>query len=156
MEIALFRIDSRLVHGQVIESWIPFTGASKIIVVDDRVAADLMFIEVMKMAVPPDIDLHCSSVDDFISGHQIRGMEDEKALVLCRDLKVAMNIVARLPKIMKVNVGNLHYEAGKRKISPTVFFDSDDEHIVKKMKELGIEVDVKAVPTDCKIEIELK
>ncbi|MDH3257844.1 MAG: PTS sugar transporter subunit IIB, partial [Deltaproteobacteria bacterium] len=68
MEIALFRIDSRLVHGQVIEAWIPYTGASKIVVVDDKAASDFMLNEVMKMAVPPDIELQCSSVEDFVSG----------------------------------------------------------------------------------------
>lgn len=156
MEIALFRIDSRLVHGQVIEAWIPYTGASKIVVVDDKAASDLMLNEVMKMAVPSDIELQCSSVEDFVSGQRIREGGGGKVLVLCRDLKVAITIIKRVRGIIKVNVGNLHYEAGKREISPTVFFDSDDEKIVRKIKELGVEIDVKAVPTDNKIEIELQ
>ncbi|MDH3258398.1 MAG: PTS sugar transporter subunit IIB, partial [Deltaproteobacteria bacterium] len=75
---------------------------------------------------------------------------------LCRDLKVAITIIKKVRGIIKVNVGNLHYEAGKREISPTVFFDADDEKIVRNMRELGVEIDVKAVPTDNKIEIELR
>lgn len=155
MEIALLRIDSRLVHGQVIEAWLPFTGASEIVVVDDRAASDFMLKEVMKMAVPHDIDLSCASVKDFVSGRYVREMGNKKILVLCRDLKVAMVIVNKLPGILKINVGNLHYETGKRRISSTVYFDSDDEKIVRKLKDLGVEIDVKAVPSDRKIDIEL-
>jgi mannose/fructose/N-acetylgalactosamine-specific phosphotransferase system component IIB len=156
LKIALVRIDSRLVHGQVIEAWLPFTGASKIVVVDDVAASDFMLKEVMKMAVPPDIDLSCASVKDFISGRWVRETGSKRVLVLCRDLKVAMSIVKRVPGIMKINVGNLHYETGKRQISSTVFFDSDDEKIVRELTELGVEVDVKAVPSDRKIDIEMK
>lgn len=156
MEIALVRIDSRLVHGQVIEAWLPFTGASKIVVVDDVAASDFMLKEVMKMAVPPDIDLSCASVKDFISGRWVRETGSKRVLVLCRDLKVAMSIIKRVPGILKINVGNLHYETGKRQISSTVFFDSDDEKIVRELTRLGVEVDVKAVPSDRKIDIEMK
>jgi PTS system mannose-specific IIB component len=156
LEIALVRIDSRLVHGQVIEAWLPFTGASKIVVVDDIAASDFMLKEVMKMAVPPDIDLSCASVKDFISGRWVRETGSKRVLVLCRDLKVAMSIIKRVPGILKINVGNLHYESGKRQISSTVFFDSDDEKIVRELTRLGVEVDVKAVPSDRKIDIEMK
>ncbi|NIO17747.1 MAG: PTS transporter subunit IIB [Deltaproteobacteria bacterium] len=156
MQIALVRIDSRLVHGQVIEAWLPFTGASEIVVVDDRTASDFMMKEVMKMAVPPDVDLFCSSVKDFVSGCWARGKESKRVLVLCRDLKVALSIVKEVPGILKINVGNLHYETGKKRISSTVFFDADDERIVRKLKDLGVQIDVKAVPSDREIDIELK
>jgi PTS system mannose-specific IIB component len=40
MEIALVRVDNRLVHGQIIEAWVPFIHAGCIVVVDDDVASD--------------------------------------------------------------------------------------------------------------------
>ena len=41
--VKLVRVDDRLVHGQVMTSWLKFTGANKIMVVDDEVATnDLM------------------------------------------------------------------------------------------------------------------
>lgn len=156
MEITLLRIDSRLVHGQVIEAWIPFTGASTIVVVDDVAAKDLMMKEVMKMAVPPDIDLHCASVDEFVSGKWAIRAQNRRVLILCRNLKVARKIVNNCPGIMNINVGNLHYERGKREVSPTVFIDLDDEKIVRELEKQGVEVDVKAVPSDRKIKIKLK
>ncbi|MDA8124239.1 MAG: PTS sugar transporter subunit IIB, partial [Deltaproteobacteria bacterium] len=39
MDIALVRVDNRLVHGQILEAWIPYLQASCIVVVDDQVAS---------------------------------------------------------------------------------------------------------------------
>ncbi len=57
---------------------------------------------------------------------------------------------------MNVNVGNLHYERGKREVSPTVFVDPDDEKIVRELEQKGVEVDIKAVPSDKKIKITIR
>ena len=39
MDFTLIRVDSRLVHGQIIETWLPFLKATRIVVVNDEVAA---------------------------------------------------------------------------------------------------------------------
>lgn len=33
-----YRVDNRLIHGQIIEAWLPFTGAKYLIVADDALA----------------------------------------------------------------------------------------------------------------------
>lgn len=35
MDFSLVRVDSRLVHGQIIETWLPYLKASRIVVVND-------------------------------------------------------------------------------------------------------------------------
>ena len=52
MDIALVRVDNRLVHGQIIEGWVPYVRANCIFVVDDDVASDFFRETVIKMAVP--------------------------------------------------------------------------------------------------------
>ena len=43
MSIVLARIDDRLIHGQVMTSWLNYTGANRIIIVDDETANDTIF-----------------------------------------------------------------------------------------------------------------
>jgi len=50
--IALTRIDDRLIHGQVMTSWVKYTKANKIVIVDDGVANDPFMGDILKMAVP--------------------------------------------------------------------------------------------------------
>ena len=35
MGVVLIRVDSRLIHGQILEAWIPHTRADALLVVDD-------------------------------------------------------------------------------------------------------------------------
>ncbi|MFA7503021.1 MAG: PTS sugar transporter subunit IIB, partial [Anaerovoracaceae bacterium] len=52
MNITVFRIDDRLIHGQVVTRWIGHAGAKRIVVIDDRVAADPTQQMLLKFAVP--------------------------------------------------------------------------------------------------------
>ncbi|MFQ5354763.1 MAG: PTS sugar transporter subunit IIB, partial [Thermodesulfobacteriota bacterium] len=40
--ICLVRVDDRLLHGQVIHAWVPFTGADMLVVVTDSDASALI------------------------------------------------------------------------------------------------------------------
>jgi len=56
-EIVLVRVDERLIHGQILEAWVPFLKAACIIVANDGVAADFFRETVMRMAVPSETEL---------------------------------------------------------------------------------------------------
>ena len=42
----------------------------------------------------------------------------------------------------------MHFEKGKKQISSTVSLDDDDIETFKKLSQLGIELDVRGVPSD--------
>ncbi len=148
MRVVLLRVDSRLVHGQVIEAWLPFLNTRTIVVIDDTTSESLVLREVMKMAVPPGVDLFFSTLEELKAKRDILGADDRRVLLLCKDLKAALSIVRSVPGIDKVNLGNLHYATGKKEVSPSVFLDDTDLVMVGKIRELGVKVDVKTVPTD--------
>ena len=62
-EIKLFRIDSRLIHGQIITKWLKVTQADKIVVVDEMLAADDFMKEVYVAAVPKGISVDIYDTD---------------------------------------------------------------------------------------------
>lgn len=61
--IVLVRIDDRLIHGQVMTSWLNYTGANKIMVIDDGVAEDPFMKSVLKTCVPANVKLATFKVD---------------------------------------------------------------------------------------------
>ena len=66
--MAIFiRIDSRLIHGQIIEAWAPYLRLDCILVADDNVASDPMQKTIMRMAVPSDIHVEIGSVRDIVT-----------------------------------------------------------------------------------------
>ncbi len=66
-DIALVRVDNRLVHGQILEAWVPHIEAECIMVVDDNSAADFFCETVIRMAVPSHIEVNICTVEDFAS-----------------------------------------------------------------------------------------
>ena len=61
--IVLVRIDDRLIHGQVMTSWLNYTGANKIMIIDDEVANDPFMKSVLKTCVPANVKLATFTVE---------------------------------------------------------------------------------------------
>ena len=61
--IVLVRIDDRLIHGQVMTSWLNYTSANKIMIIDDEVANDAFMKSVLKTCVPANVKLATFTVE---------------------------------------------------------------------------------------------
>ena len=55
MNSIFFRVDDRLIHGQVIEGWVKYLNSAKIVVIDDKVTNDAFQKLAMEIAVPSNI-----------------------------------------------------------------------------------------------------
>ena len=62
-EVGLIRVDSRLLHGQVVTRWIKQVEAQQVIILDDNLAQDDFMIEVYKMAAPEGVELIVKPID---------------------------------------------------------------------------------------------
>lgn len=62
-EVSLVRVDFRLVHGQVVVKWSKVAKATKIIVMNDVIAADKTIKSVYKMAAPAGVKVLCYSLE---------------------------------------------------------------------------------------------
>jgi len=79
---SLIRIDNRLVHGQILEAWVPFISASHIVVVNDEVADDLFRESIIRMAVPREIEMRVYSVEAFSRNLVYKNYIEKKSIVL--------------------------------------------------------------------------
>ena len=50
--IILYRVDDRLIHGQVVEAWIPSLGIEQAIVISDEIAKDGLRQRLLRFAMP--------------------------------------------------------------------------------------------------------
>ncbi|MDU5020325.1 MAG: PTS sugar transporter subunit IIB, partial [Clostridiales bacterium] len=49
--------------------------------------------------------------------------------------------------IKKVNIGNMHMAPGKKQVSKAVCVDDEDIKSFKKLKELGVELEIRIIPS---------
>ena len=66
MGIVLARIDDRLIHGQVMTSWLNYTGAGKIVVIDDATAKDSFLSMIIKTLVPANIKTEVTTLEKSV------------------------------------------------------------------------------------------
>lgn len=145
--ILLTRIDNRLVHGQVGMTWTNTLGANLVIVANDEVSEDEVQQNLMEMVLPESAESRFFTLDKVIRIIH-KAAPRQKILLVVRTAQDALKLVEGGVPIKKINVGNLHFSEGKKQISSTVSVDEDDIKTFKELDRLGIELEVKGVPSD--------
>ncbi|GAB4364019.1 MAG: PTS N-acetylgalactosamine transporter subunit IIB [Deltaproteobacteria bacterium] len=146
MSIVLARVDCRLIHGQVVETWIPHTGADCLLVANDDLVANPFLRSVMEMAVPAGIRVSFCPVKEVSKVVAEIDRKGEKAILLCASSGDALAIYRSGVRFEDLNIGNLHYASGKVEIAPSVFFAREDFEAVDCLCHLGVSVTVRATP----------
>lgn len=141
-----FRIDNRLIHGQVIETWLPYTQAGRLLVANDGVAEDTLQQSIMSMAVPGRIKLQFVSLAKLALALGEYACHDTLVLFAnCCDARRAYEMGVAFSAI---NVGNLHYGPGKRQICTHAAVSAEDADCLNFFKTQGIKLDFRCVPND--------
>jgi len=140
------RVDCRLIHGQVVETWLPHTGANCLLVVNDDLMDNPFLRSVMEMAVPTGIHVVFCRVDEVGRALSEIDCPGKKAILLCATSGDALDIFQRGVRFSTLNIGNLHYAAGKVEVAPSVYFSQEDFEAVHCFSHLGVAVTIRATP----------
>jgi PTS system N-acetylgalactosamine-specific IIB component len=147
--IALARVDNRLLHGQILEAWVPRLKVNRIVVVDDDAAASPLAKAAMTLALPPDLPADVVRQDEV--DWPSLAAPGARTLVLFRDvasLKRATDL-GLTPSIgPHVNLGNVHYQPGRRPVTPSVFLSAEELSAVEDLSRVGFDVEARAIPSD--------
>ncbi len=148
MKIALVRVDSRLIHGQIVEAWVPHTGATVLLVLNDAAAASPLTRSIMGMCVPRAITVVVGKVADAAAIGARPELSDATAIVLVATPKDALVVHEAGLAFSRLNLGNLHYAPGKRQVSTCVSLGDDDREAFRALEARGVTVEAQAVPRD--------
>lgn len=149
--IGLFRIDDRLLHGQVALTWTPSVGAGCILVANDRVAGDDFQKMALNLAKPANVKLLVKSITDtaaILNDVRYHGI---KMLVLVNSVKDAYTLSELVPDIQSINFGGLRSKEGSKAVSKAISLTESDISIIRKMLDKGLELEIRQVPGDKKL-----
>ncbi|MDT2573141.1 PTS N-acetylgalactosamine transporter subunit IIB [Enterococcus raffinosus] len=144
--ILLTRIDNRLIHGQVATQWNGTIGANLILVANDKVAGDKVRQGLMDMAAPAGAQTRYFSIQKTIDIIH-KASAKQKIFIIAENPADVLKLVEGGVPIKKLNIGNMHMAEGKRQVATTVAVDDADVSAFKKMKDLGVELEIRRVPT---------
>jgi mannose/fructose/N-acetylgalactosamine-specific phosphotransferase system component IIB len=148
MSIVLFRIDERLIHGQVVVGWEAEARPDRIVVVDDSLAGSAWEQELYVLGLPPTLAAEFASVDD--ARQRLTGWDAaaERIVLLTRDA-ATMRDLGRDGMLSgrDINIGGLHHAPGRRQVLPYVFLSSDEEAALRELGGSGAAVSARDLPS---------
>lgn len=148
MPIALYRIDDRLIHGQVVVGWGQPLELGFIVLVDDDVAASEWEQELYRMAVPPEMDVHFLTVDDAAAHLDAFARMPRPGVLLVGSVATMERLVSLAHgRIRAVNIGGIHHAAGRTGHLRYVFLAPEEERGLRAMADSGVTVAAQDVPS---------
>ena len=143
------RVDNRLIHGQIIETWLPFTKSRMLVVVNDEVRDDPLRQEIMGLAIPSHVDKAFVGVDEahrFLE--RTFSSSEPDVLILFANCPDARRAHEHGLSFQVLNLGNLHYGPGKEQLCPHVALGCDDRDCLKYFSSFGVDLDFRCVPNE--------
>lgn len=148
MSITFVRIDDRLIHGQVVESWIPWTKAQAICVVSDAAASDPTQRALMELSIPEGIELRVLGVSDAINylTREVPGVR--RVFLLAPGPREILELLKGGVRFDHVNVGGLHYSAGRVQLGKLVYISDEERSALRAIAAQGVMLEGRGVPSD--------
>ena len=154
MSIVLFRVDERLIHGQVIVGWGAELHPDRIIVVDDEIASSDWEQELYAMGLPSEVTPSFEDVDGARGqlGEWRNGKE--RVVVLTRDVATMSRLAAGgQMRGDEVNIGGIHYAPGREAILPYVYLSGNEIEQINTLAGEGVHITARDLPGTRKVEL---
>ncbi|MBL7065596.1 MAG: PTS sugar transporter subunit IIB [Anaerolineae bacterium] len=145
-ELGLVRIDDRLIHGQVIAVWCKHRRFTRIVIVDDDVAADSFMQQVLRLAAPPDLQVDVVSIEE---GIRVLGQDTPDrgtTMVLLKSPLAAKRLYDGGLKYSALNIGGIGNAPGRRNIYKNISASEEEISILKCLMDEGVKITLLTVP----------
>lgn len=146
--IALCRIDSRLIHGQVVTKWVGQSQANRIAVVSDELEADPFMKSIYLMAAPPNVKVDCYGNQSFAAAWRENQLGEGSVLVLFPNLVTVQQAVVDGFDVKNIQVGGLGGGPNRKAVFQNITLDEADVAILRDLQQRGVTVFFQTIPED--------
>ena len=153
--ITTFRIDERLIHGQVIATWLNSLGVTHLIVANDEASQSVTQQKLLKLAVPSNVKCLIKNVSDVISVLKDPRCSKMRIMLIVGNPFDAVKLLEAVPEIAEINLANYGSITkpdvkDKLVISPMVSLDQEDIQAVNQLIDFGKPLFTQKTPVEPK------
>jgi PTS system mannose-specific IIB component/fructoselysine and glucoselysine-specific PTS system IIB component len=146
VSIALYRLDDRLIHGQVVVGWGQPLSCRFIVLVDDEVRESDWEQDLYRMGVPETMEVIFASVAEAAVRLPQWEADPRVGILLVGDIDTAVQL-ARCTSLRRLNVGGVHHRPGRAERLRYVYLTPDEAAQLKALAAGGVDVQAQDVPT---------
>jgi PTS system mannose-specific IIB component len=151
VSVVLARVDDRLVHGQIVEGWVPHVAADAIVVVSDTICLDLGRCRLLTFVVPDHLDLKIVPIESL--DRILNDLDASKILLLFEDLADVSGVLEKGVSLNRINIGNLHHVRGGVEVTPSVYLNRKDIEMIQHLAGMGVAVEARDVPDSKSLDV---
>lgn len=152
-EIVLARVDSRLIHGQVVTKWLQQSGAEEIFVVSDELEKDEFLKSIYLMAAPPGVEVVTAGVE---SAKELwpSASSSKKVLFLVPDLRTLKEMVDAGIVTNDIQIGGLGGGPDRVNVMKNINLSKEDVEILENLLDQERKIYFQAIPEENPVSIE--
>lgn len=149
--ICFSRIDDRLIHGQVVTTWVNLYNIEQIIILNDKIAEDKIQKNILSMAAPQGIKVKIFPVKKFSEIIKTTPITRRSMLLFTTSTDV-LEAVENGVKVSELNIGGMRFLEGREKLTKSLSVTPEEKEAFKKLLN-KIEINIQMVPNDEKINL---
>lgn len=146
--IVHIRIDDRLIHGQVATRWTAETKATRILIPNDKVAADTTQKQILRMAAPSSVNTSLISVDKAAENINSGKYSSQRVLLVAKSPIDVVRLIESGVSIEKINVGNMAKRDGAEQIKKSISLLPEEREAFEKLLDMGVTITAQMVPDE--------
>ncbi len=143
MPVIFARVDDRLIHGQVVQAWLPELNVDEVVIPCAKHGARALNEALLRLSLPYEYAL---TILDSHAAVKYARSSKKRIFLLMSTLQEMADLIEDGLQIKSINIGGMHFKENAQKLAENVFLDEHDKHLLKIIDGLGIRIETRAVP----------
>lgn len=149
--IKLVRIDYRLVHGQVVFTWVNNLNLKRLVVIDDQAAKDENQSMALKMSVPQGVRFNLFTVEDALARkNKLSNIKDNTALIF-GNVENCLKFMKEFDSpIYEINYGAIPGKGESKEFDKAIYLNDQEIRDSLKLIDLNYNLYSQQTPSSSK------
>ncbi|OJG64365.1 hypothetical protein RV07_GL004338 [Enterococcus malodoratus] len=133
-------------------SWLNYTGANRIIIIDDETANDTFLKMIVTSVAPANIKTEVFGTNDGVDAIK-QLTEADKVIILAKSPEVYVALTNQGISLEKINIGGMGAKEGRTKFYKNISASSAEKESLKKLVDAGAAVTIQIIAEDKAIDV---
>ena len=153
-KIIVARIDDRLIHGQVVTSWIKAYPITEILIIAGDLAQNMLMQRIYKSVAPEGIDVNIMNNEHAMNYLHEDEKKNENLMILVKTPEIFEFLIENGIQLTKIILGGMGSKPGRETVIRNVSANESERESLRRLIDRGIKIVYQMVPVDKEIEVE--
>ncbi|MBW4847379.1 MAG: PTS sugar transporter subunit IIB [Lachnospiraceae bacterium] len=146
--VKFFRVDERLLHGQVAVTWVSQVAPTSILIANDEIMRNEIAKMAIKMVKPNGVNLAIRDIAGAVELLKDPRTENLQIFVIVKTVQDALRLVNQVDGIGHINIGGIKKKEGSRLLGAAVYVNDADVETISQLAGKVKTVEFQMVPAD--------